>query len=520
MINEEKSNELIINFANEYLLPLLQRYHPYIKEDFDYKYFMDNQINLRKIYTNICENACKLFEFILDINITHILKPHVYNNYFFSNSISNNSLDGSYLSGNSIKTKRTYAKEQNKINNIEMEITKKIVELNDNNKSNINNKNMIFPDYKSYESLGEPDCSYNLYPQNQNVQNNMDIEDGLKGDNFENQNNSKLFNDYLQPFGTFLEESNNFNSDYNDYFFSSQSNNNNNNNNDFIEPNENVKNINISEKNILSGKKSKRGVLNSSKLNNNKSFSIEDSRKKKIKEFHFREIKRENIDKKIIRKFKKYLKSENTKLNNLELIHYVNNSEFWSDFINSNLMPPFNYAKENKGFKSFNTQYLKWFFEHKFSLELYNLFIKDSYNSLLILLKKSNYLNEGNEDYSLLKIYLKSLPLIYGKDEQQNNDKDIEMDEDEDKSNSIKNHNNRMETDNDFMKDNYELGNNAGNNFHFAYSEGYFNDEQNKEQNDNEKKPFNEQQFFENGINIFDKAVSSGICEEYEEEEK
>jgi hypothetical protein len=79
-------------------------------------------------------------------------------------------------------------------------------------------------------------------------------------------------------------------------------------------------------------------------------------------------------------------------------------------------MPPFNYDKENITFKSFNTQYLCWFFEHKFSLELFNIFVREKYENLLTMIKEAYTLNENSDDYSLLKNYINTMPLIYGKE--------------------------------------------------------------------------------------------------------
>jgi hypothetical protein len=83
-----------------------------------------------------------------------------------------------------------------------------------------------------------------------------------------------------------------------------------------------------------------------------------------------------------------------------------------------NLMPPFFYDKEKISFKSFNTQYLCWFFEHKFSLELFNIFIKNNYDDLLELIVNAYNLNEQSDDFVLLKTYINTMPLIYGKENQ------------------------------------------------------------------------------------------------------
>ena len=119
-----------------------------------------------------------------------------------------------------------------------------------------------------------------------------------------------------------------------------------------------------------------------------------------------------------MRKFKKFLKNKLKEKKDNEVKNYINNNEFWLEYIKVNLMPPFNYDKEKKSFKSFNTQYLCWFFEHKFALELFNIFIKNYYDDLLKLIINTYNLNEDTEDYLLLKTYINTMPLIYGKENQ------------------------------------------------------------------------------------------------------
>ena len=162
------------------------------------------------------------------------------------------------------------------------------------------------------------------------------------------------------------------------------------------------------------------GTKRNSKITINSRGSVKsyksDLRKKKIKEFKFRQLKRENVDKKILRKFKKFLKNKSKEKENNEIKSFIKSNEFWSEYIKLNLMPPFNYDKENITFKSFNTQYLCWFFEHKFSLELFNIFVRDNYEILLNMIKEAYTLNENTDDYSLLKNYINTMPLIYGKE--------------------------------------------------------------------------------------------------------
>ncbi len=163
--------------------------------------------------------------------------------------------------------------------------------------------------------------------------------------------------------------------------------------------NNNIKNIKLNTS--ISNRRSKHEQKNNNSL-----------RKQKLKEFQFKFTKRENVDKKIMRKFRKFLK-EKSKKNNKEIIDILSNSKFWIDFITENLLPPFNYSTEKKEFKSFNTTYMSWVFEHKFSFELYNIFIKLSIKSLCKHFQFIYHLNEENQEFNQLKIYLNNLPLIF-----------------------------------------------------------------------------------------------------------
>ena len=75
-------------------------------------------------------------------------------------------------------------------------------------------------------------------------------------------------------------------------------------------------------------------------------------------------IRRVNLCKKIVRKFKKYLKK------NIKEINY----SFWTSFCRENYLPPF--KTEEVEFKSFSRIYLKWLFTHEGGIELYNQFIR------------------------------------------------------------------------------------------------------------------------------------------------
>jgi len=116
-----------------------------------------------------------------------------------------------------------------------------------------------------------------------------------------------------------------------------------------------------------------------------------------LKNFNPKIIKREEIDKKIVRKFKKFLK-EKIKLRLYNI--YNPNYLFWSDFVNKNLLPPFNYNEVNEfiEFKSFNINYMVWLMSHNGSNDLYSAFMKDRKPEMIDTLKKmiKGNLNEHN----------------------------------------------------------------------------------------------------------------------------
>ena len=136
-------------------------------------------------------------------------------------------------------------------------------------------------------------------------------------------------------------------------------------------------------------------------------------KKSKLKEFQFKFTKRENIDKKILRKFRKFLK-EQYKKNQINVINILSNNKFWSDFVSLNLLPPFSYIIEEKEFKSFNTGYMCWVFEHPNSIELYNIFIKPNYQYLINHFETKYHLNQNDDEYNQLKTYINTLAVVFG----------------------------------------------------------------------------------------------------------
>jgi len=106
-----------------------------------------------------------------------------------------------------------------------------------------------------------------------------------------------------------------------------------------------------------------------------------------LKKFNPKSIKREEIDKKIIRKFKKYLKD---KMRSKSFLHHFAGLSFWKDFTTNNLLPPMVYKENNEEieFKSFNSNFIVWLFSKNEAKNLYNKFLDDNKDELLESLKQ------------------------------------------------------------------------------------------------------------------------------------
>jgi hypothetical protein len=130
-----------------------------------------------------------------------------------------------------------------------------------------------------------------------------------------------------------------------------------------------------------------------------------------FKDFNVKFTKRENIDKKILRKFRKFLKDKNKK-NMISLDNLNINKVFWSKFIIDNLLPPMKYQPENVEYKSFNTNYMVWLMAHKGGVELYDYFVNENFESIISMFITKFNLKEG-EELQQLRIYVKNLATIF-----------------------------------------------------------------------------------------------------------
>ena len=158
-------------------------------------------------------------------------------------------------------------------------------------------------------------------------------------------------------------------------------------------------------------KKSQKG---SNKKAKNKNEEIIFNQLPFLNSFKPKYIRRETIDKKIIRTFKNYVVKE-YKEHRLELNNVTMDQDFFINLVNGNLLPPIDFYDATTGeyikFNSFNCSYLLWFFSKKGVKEIYGNFInekgKDFINSL------SDYYEISPEEKSQLNSYIFNFPFIF-----------------------------------------------------------------------------------------------------------
>ena len=171
-----------------------------------------------------------------------------------------------------------------------------------------------------------------------------------------------------------------------------------------------------------------------------KKYKIENKTKKRyrdihpfLKTFNPKFLKKENIDKKIFRRFRKFVKSLYKENNNSR--SFNKNVLFWKKFNSQNLLPPVKIMMDNGELiehKSFNTQYLMWLFNQEGTIELFELFIKKESPSLINSFIKEYNLSQSDEsnDIDKLKQYIEYIPEIY---DPNNNNKENKISLDENK---------------------------------------------------------------------------------------
>ena len=403
MIIQNKPADEVYIFLNKELFPLLDKYNEVINYDyFDFKYLLENPDILKSsFYQQILENVCKIFVSGLNLSLDWILW------------IEKEKDKNSPKAINYFKEKDVFVNKIDSLIEYEKEIVKKYKDttfnINHSFESNLDKNLDIYnkileENYSNFEEQKSLDNSA-FFPLESEKNNDYlflgkkSLNDDVNNVIFENKNYLINYHLYNDKFNNNLKNNN-------------LNNKNKNNNNNKINSSSNIS-INDSFSNNISTKDNKSNGTNESIKK--KQFDL---RKKKIKQFKFHILKRENVDKKILRKFKKFLKTKLREKVENEVKNYINNNQFWPDYIKMNLMPPFYYDKEKIKFKSFNTKYLCWLFEHKYALELFNIFIKINNYDILKLIENAYNINKNSNDYMLLKTYINTMPSIYGvKDE-------------------------------------------------------------------------------------------------------
>ena len=176
---------------------------------------------------------------------------------------------------------------------------------------------------------------------------------------------------------------------------------------------------------------------NSNYNNFSKKYEIKTNPKKRfrdihpfLKTFNPKFLKKENIDKKIFRRFRKFVKSLYKKNKNLPV--FIKNPLFWRKFYVKNLLPPvkivLNHNRNLIEHKSFNTQYLIWLFNQQGTTELFEMFAKNELEFVINNFIEEYDLSESKEPGIIEKIkqYIKYIPEIYG---EQNQSKEVILEE-------------------------------------------------------------------------------------------
>lgn len=200
-----------------------------------------------------------------------------------------------------------------------------------------------------------------------------------------------------------------------------------------------------------------RNKIESKQFVEKKDFSLFDNKEK----YNFsNKIRRVNLCKKIVRKFKKYLK-----LNNKEI-----NYPFWNSFCRENYLPPF--KLEDIEFKSFSRLYLNWLFSHEGGIELYNEFIRDKGDEEINNIY-NNYGIIDLEEKKALKNFFKKFAIFFA---------DKKKIENENENNTInKEINNEKNLKADFASNFFEtlIQKNDEDNITFEFNNDFYNEERN-----------------------------------------
>ena len=368
------------------------------------------------------------------------------NDYLSSNNINySSSLDFDNLKIN-INTKK-YHKSKEIINDKETNDDEKNEENNDEKNDELDIENWSTQEeFSDFEDEIQQKCSENL--ENKKLEEN----DGnhINTNQFLTENENEILGDINDPvgnnnplmrefsisssfskshknsddiFNNFPQEDDNIDNDFiintssknNQNIINEKNNYNNNIYNNLYQNLNNEHNREIStQTKTTKNKINKKSQKNSNKKAKNKNEEIIFNQLPFLNSFKPKYIKRETIDKKIIRTFKNYVVKE-YKEHRLELNNLTMDQDFFINFVNGNLLPPIDFYDATTGeyikFSSFNCSYLLWLFSKKGVKEIYGNFInekgKDFINNL------SDYYEINPEEKSQLNNYIFNFPFIF-----------------------------------------------------------------------------------------------------------
>ena len=154
-----------------------------------------------------------------------------------------------------------------------------------------------------------------------------------------------------------------------------------------------------------------------------KNYQFEKNSQKRLKDIHPflktfnpKFLKKENIDKKIFRRFRKYVRKLYKTNSNAQI--FSGNKEFWEIFYFKNLLPPVKITTKNKveiNHKSFSNQYLIWLFNQEGISTLFKNFVNDEKENVITnFVVEYNLENSSEKDIiGKLEKYLDYIPDIY-----------------------------------------------------------------------------------------------------------
>lgn len=148
---------------------------------------------------------------------------------------------------------------------------------------------------------------------------------------------------------------------------------------------------------------------------------LQKSCNKKIKEIlpylsqiKFKFTKRECVDRKILKLFKKFIKEKLKHFKTTKCT--LNNSDFWEKFLSGAYTPPFKIYDESTletiEFKTMNTLYIAWIFQNDSARYLYTNFIEEKSSSVFYSLKEFFEIKE-EPDSRILKYYILNFHNIF-----------------------------------------------------------------------------------------------------------